>query len=175
MVTRLAAAKTLLSAPGTSKMTASACNMSLPGPSGLQKVPVVKRKPIEARPTIPLEVEDPFGDESFGNEISDENIENKENEIIFEGLVKVASPKSNKIPDNAKVFDLPNLKRQKTDGNMVAVKRGPLKNITNAPPAVYEDEILHDKILASNVFNDFYGNQSKLVHSSEPRTGATKS
>ena len=41
-----------------------------------------------------------------------------------------------------------------------------MKDVTNVP-AIYKDEILHDKILEANLFNDFFSDQKQLVHNQQ--------
>ena len=138
--------------------------MCIPGPSGVStRNTVVIRNPSEMNPTI--SIDEPFVEDTLEDDLSYEKQENSdENEIVFEGLVNVASPKSNIAPENAKILGTASLKRpsRDTDTQVIPAKR-PLRDITNVP-AIYKDEILNDMILQSNLFSDFFTNQSKLIH-----------
>ena len=75
---------------------------------------VVNREP-DVNPIEETYVDDPTEDNT-----TNDNLENPDNEILFEGLVKVASPKSDKAPENANILGISNLKRQNQDNNFRA-------------------------------------------------------
>ena len=99
----------------------------LPGPSGLARVPVVKRATPE-----PLR-EEPFADDldiNYDNLDDLEATTSHQDEILYEGMVTVASPKSKIVPSNTKILATASLKRP-NDGQLTTAKRRPMKDVTN--------------------------------------------